>query len=168
MQLVKPEMFDRGLPGDLDQIEPTGMQPLTVPMRPSVSFGIVSHPLLEAVAPLIDALGCEIVSSDDAVDGDVALEWEGSIVAIVRLPDLNGALGRQVALVEAELGGSLSSLSFDGKHRAVRLLEERGAFTVRKGVEQVADTLGVSRFTIYNYLNATRTEDGGSAVAEEA
>lgn len=62
----------------------------------------------------------------------------GEVVAAVRLPDLRGALGRQIAVVEAEFGASLSELFFEDKRRAVQLLEQRGAFTVRKGVEQVA------------------------------
>lgn len=125
----------------------------------------VTHPLLAAIAPLIEATGCEVVSDDEAVEGDLPLEWDGAVVARVRLPDLNGALERQVAVVEAEFGSSLSSLSYEDKHKAVRLLEERGAFTVRKGVEQVADALGVSRFTIYNYLNASRAK--GDATDDE-
>ena len=36
----------------------------------------------------------------------------------------------------------------------MRLLDGRGAFQLRKAVEDVADALGVSRFTVYNYLNA--------------
>ena len=40
--------------------------------------------------------------------------------------------------------------------RAVRLLEERGAFAFRKSAELVAEALGVSRFTVYNYLNRGR------------
>ena len=36
----------------------------------------------------------------------------------------------------------------------MHLLDERGAFQLRKSVEEVADALGVSRFTVYNYLNA--------------
>ena len=43
---------------------------------------------------------------------------------------------------------------WEDKQRAVRLLDERGAFTLRKAVEDVADALGVSRFTVYNYLNS--------------
>ena len=39
---------------------------------------------------------------------------------------------------------------------AVRLLEEAGAFSYRKSVETVATALGVSRFTVYNYLNRDR------------
>lgn len=41
----------------------------------------------------------------------------------------------------------------------MRILEARGAFSVRHGVETVAGALGVSRFTVYNYLN----RDAGSA-----
>jgi uncharacterized protein YqgV (UPF0045/DUF77 family) len=64
-----------------------------------------------------------------------------------------GSLERVIAEVEAELGGPLSSLSRVGKQRAVRLLEERGAFEMRKSVPAVAEALGVTRFTVYNYLN---------------
>ena len=42
------------------------------------------------------------------------------------------------------------------KQRAVRLLEERGAFSYRKSAEVVAEALGVTRFTVYNYLNRIR------------
>ena len=133
-----------------------------------LASAIVHDPFLQAVAPLIEAIGAEFVDDGEAVDGDVALRWDGRVVAHVRLPDMNGALARQVSLVEAELGAPLSDLSLEEKHRAVRMLDDRGAFTVRKGVEQVADALGVSRFTIYNYLNAARAADPGSTDLEEA
>ncbi len=59
-----------------------------------------------------------------------------------------------VEAVETELGGRLPDLSREEKQRAVRMLDERGAFTLRRAVEQVADAMGVSRITVYNYLNA--------------
>ena len=34
------------------------------------------------------------------------------------------------------------------------MLDQRGAFTLRRAVEDVADALAVSRITVYNYLNA--------------
>jgi predicted transcriptional regulator YheO len=34
------------------------------------------------------------------------------------------------------------------------MLDQRGAFTLRRAVEDVADATGVSRITVYNYLNA--------------
>lgn len=70
------------------------------------------------------------------------------------LPPLRGALERLIGFVERELGCRLSELDRDGKQRAVRLLDEAGAFTLRRSVEDVADALGVSRITVYNYLNA--------------
>lgn len=65
-------------------------------------------------------------------------------------------LGGLLAQVAAELGGDLSSLPRAEKQRAVRLLEERGAFDYRKSPEIVAEALGVTRFTVYNYLNRER------------
>ena len=62
-------------------------------------------------------------------------------------------LERLIADVEAELGGPLNDVSRADKQRAVRLLEERGAFEMRRSVPAVAEALGVTRFTVYNYLN---------------
>ncbi|WP_033294796.1 helix-turn-helix domain-containing protein [Amycolatopsis jejuensis] len=67
--------------------------------------------------------------------------------------ELNSALTRLIADVERELGAKLVDLDRPGKQRAVRLLRERGAFNLRKSVSAVAEELGVTRFTVYNYLN---------------
>ena len=113
------------------------------------------HPLLDAVGPLAAATGGEIVDVEDLEPGDIPLAWEGRVVGGVRFHgELHGALDRLIQMVERELGASLADLSREDKQRAVRLLDERGAFTLRKSVEDVADAMGVSRFTVYNYLNA--------------
>jgi uncharacterized protein YqgV (UPF0045/DUF77 family) len=67
--------------------------------------------------------------------------------------ELNSALDRLISEVERELGGKLADLDRAGKQRAVRIFKERGAFTLRKSVATVAEALGVTRFTVYNYLN---------------
>jgi predicted transcriptional regulator YheO len=67
---------------------------------------------------------------------------------------LHGALDRLIEGVEREFGTRLPQLSREEKQRAIRLLDERGAFTLRRAVEDVADAMGVSRITVYNYLNA--------------
>jgi len=72
----------------------------------------------------------------------------------VAVTSVHGALDRLIDGVERELGGPLPSLSRDDKQRAVRMLDERGAFILRRAVEDVADAMGVSRITVYNYLNA--------------
>ena len=118
------------------------------------------HPLVRAVAPLVERVHGELVPPEEMSAGDVALEWDGQTVAAVRLPEGFGSVGDLTRLLEnlsAELGGPLSTLSRADKQRAVRLLEERGAFAYRKSAEIIAEALGVTRFTVYNYLNRTRT-----------
>lgn len=112
------------------------------------------HPLVRAVKPVVDAVGATLVPASDREPSDVPLVWDGDVVAAVRMPPLHGALDRLIDGVEAELGGPLPSLSREDKQRAVRLLDERGAFILRRAVEDVADAMGVSRITVYNYLNA--------------
>jgi hypothetical protein len=113
----------------------------------------VAHPLVEAVQPLLDAVGAELVDPAVMGDGDVPLAWQGEVVAGVRLGSAGRDVGWYVGSVERELGGPLGELDREDKQRAVKLLDERGAFRLRKSVEQVAEVLGVSRFTVYNYLN---------------
>jgi len=112
------------------------------------------HPLLDTVQPLLNALGATVVAVNDITKADVPLVWEGKVVAGVRLPALHGAMDRLIHSVEQELGGRLALLSRAEKQRAIRLLDERGAFILRRAVEDVADAMGVSRITVYNYLNS--------------
>jgi hypothetical protein len=112
------------------------------------------HPLVLSVKPVIEALGGSLVAAEDRQAGDLPLRWEGSVIAAVRVPPLHGALDRLIESVEREFGSALPSLSREDKQQAIRLLDERGAFTVRRAVEDVADAMGVSRITVYNYLNA--------------
>lgn len=116
------------------------------------------HPLLEAVRPLVEAMGAEIIDPN-GTDGDcIPLEWDGELVAAVRVLTLHDALDHLVTQVEGELGGRLAELGRVQKQVAVRLLDERGAFRLRKSINEVADLMGVSRITIYNYLNSIRGE----------
>lgn len=112
------------------------------------------HPLVRAVKPIVDAVGATLVPADQQEPSDVPLVWDGVTVAAVRMPPLHGALDRLIDTVESELGGPLPSLTREDKQKAVRLLDERGAFILRRAVEDVADAMGVSRITVYNYLNA--------------
>ncbi|TDC91183.1 transcriptional regulator [Saccharopolyspora aridisoli] len=113
------------------------------------------HPLANAIAPLLEHIGATAVPVDQREPGDIVLNWEGSPAVAVRVPgqELTSALDRLIREVETELGARLPDLPRPEKQKAVRLLEERGAFSMRKSVETVAKALGVSRFTVYNYLN---------------
>ncbi len=114
------------------------------------------HPLLEALRPVADVVGGEIVSVDEMANGDVPLVWKGETIAGFRIAPMQTALDRLVSSVEHELGSELANLDRVQKQVAVRLLDEKGAFLLRKSIEDVADLMGVSRITVYNYLNTIR------------
>lgn len=112
------------------------------------------HPFLVGLEPLIAEFGGELVDATDIADGDVPLHWEGQLVGAYRPTGLQGALGRLINLVEREMGAPIASLDRSAKQEVVRRLDELGAFNLRKAVEDIADHLEVSRFTVYNYLNS--------------
>ncbi|WP_433545076.1 helix-turn-helix domain-containing protein [Streptomyces sp. CA-294286] len=118
------------------------------------------HPLVTAVKPLVDAMGAELLEPGRAGRDDVVLAWEGEDVVAVRLPQLSDSLDHILAALERGHGMPLSELDRKTKQSVVRTLEARGAFSVRHGVETVAGALGVSRFTVYNYLNRENTAKG--------
>lgn len=116
----------------------------------------VDHPVFQAIEPLLILVGGEVVGPDELDSGDVPICWQNTVVGGVRLGSLTDALDRMVAHVEAELGGDLPSLSRTDKQTAVRMLDDQGAFLLRKSIDDVAERMGVSRITIYNYLTLSR------------
>ena len=114
-----------------------------------------ANPFAIALKPLTDAIGASLVAVTDIEDGDITLEWQGKPAVAVRLVDIV-SLQRLVAGVEEQLGSPLATLNREDKQRAVRLLDERGAFQLRKSIEDVGHVMGVSRITIYNYLSAVK------------
>lgn len=112
------------------------------------------HPAIDMLKPLLDALGCTLVPVSESEGSDVPLVFEGRTLGAVRLPALHGALDRLIDGVEREIGRSLTDMNREQKQLAIRILDERGAFTLRRSVEDLADAMGVSRITVYNYLNA--------------
>ncbi|MCG0283866.1 helix-turn-helix domain-containing protein [Streptomyces sp. PSAA01] len=117
------------------------------------------HPFAAAVRPLVDAMGGEMIAPDRARGDDVVLSWEGRPVVAVRLPHISDSLDHILADLQRRHGVPLSALDRKTKQSVVRQLEQRGAFSVRHGVETVAGALGVSRFTVYNYLNREKSGD---------
>ncbi|MEU3145844.1 MULTISPECIES: helix-turn-helix domain-containing protein [unclassified Streptomyces] len=115
--------------------------------------GVADEPFVAAVKPLVDAMGGRLLPPDEAGPDDVVLAWEGADAVAVRLPQLADSLDHLLAALERRHGRPLADLDRRTKQEIVRSLEARGAFAVRHGVETVAGALGVSRFTVYNYLN---------------
>jgi predicted transcriptional regulator YheO len=55
-------------------------------------------------------------------------------------------------------GKSSSEFSRDDKIAVISYLDARGAFLIRYSMEKVASLLGISKFSIYNYLNDMRAD----------
>lgn len=109
---------------------------------------------LAALRLAVEPLGASVVPLRSSRTGDHPVLWRGKTVAYVRQNDLHGALERAVASVEREIGSSLTDMDRAEKQGAVRRLDERGAFLLRGSVEDVAEWMGVSKVTLYSYLNA--------------
>ena len=69
---------------------------------------------------------------------------------------MDRAIDDLIQLAEAQIRLPIGQMSRAQKQQVVRFLDERGAFNLKKSVETVADALGVSRFTVYNYLDSSR------------
>jgi uncharacterized protein YqgV (UPF0045/DUF77 family) len=67
---------------------------------------------------------------------------------------LHDALRSMIRAAERDIGTRVDDWTRADKQRVVRLLEEQGAFLLRGAVDDMARIMGVSRITIYNYLNA--------------
>jgi uncharacterized protein YqgV (UPF0045/DUF77 family) len=148
--LVEP--FVEGSPGPhvtaaVTAVERHGLVPVVGPFGTTVEgpADVLADALRDVVAAAMAAGASRV---------QVQVVPEGASTAAVRLDTLHDALGRLIHGVEHELGARLDALPREGKQAAVRLLNERGAFLLRRGVEDVAEAMGVSRITIYNYLNA--------------
>lgn len=56
----------------------------------------------------------------------------------------------------ASTGHTVETLGKEDKVAVVRYLDSKGAFLIKKSAERVAEFLGISRFTVYNYLNESQ------------
>ncbi len=58
----------------------------------------------------------------------------------------------------AEIGVSSTAMTVDEKLSCVAALEKKGVFLIKGAVDFVASTLGISKYTLYSYLQRIRSE----------
>lgn len=56
----------------------------------------------------------------------------------------------------AKVGKPIESLTKEEKVSIVQALDQKGFFLIKKSAEKLADFLGLSRYSIYNYLNESK------------
>jgi hypothetical protein len=122
-------------------------------------FGTVSgDDPARSVIPLARSSGALVLEREpDGVDNARSASSSDPRAVVGRsFTRVDQALTELIAECESEIGRPLEEMSRAEKRQVVRFLDERGAFALRKSVETVADALGVSRFTVYNYLESSR------------
>ncbi|MBF6333391.1 helix-turn-helix transcriptional regulator [Nocardia transvalensis] len=66
---------------------------------------------------------------------------------------------RMIAEAVADTGVPVELMKKQHKIQVVARLREQGVFAVKDAIETVAEAIGVTRFTIYNYLNELEGEE---------
>lgn len=118
-----------------------------------VEMGPFASTATGASEALTEALGPMVAAATAAGATHVHLQVTAAQSAL-RPRRLQEALAEMVQAIEREFGVVIDDWDRQQKQAAVRLLSERGAFLLRRSVEDVAEAMGVSRITIYNYLAA--------------
>ncbi len=149
------EPFTEGQPGKhvraaIDAVESRGL---------SVDIGAFGTITVGSPAAVAEAVGDLVRAALENGAARVSLQavTAGAEPAL-HVGDLRDALDHMIEQVETDTGTRLAAMTREEKQTAIRVLDEQGAFQLRKAIEAVADAMGVSRITIYNYLNAIREE----------
>jgi uncharacterized protein YqgV (UPF0045/DUF77 family) len=154
--LVEP--FVEGSPGNhVDAaVSAFAKRNLTVELGP---FSSVSEGSLESIG---EAVGAMVIDSMRAGATNISVQVAADADRLGSVT-LHDALGGMMRAAERELGSEPSEWNREDKQRVVRMLDERGAFLLRGAVDDIATAVGVSRITIYNYLNAINSGDVASS-----
>jgi len=122
--------------------------------RPAKSTSIgIKNSAGEYIAALCPNLDVSVLSPVTlALSNLVATDTEHREQPLETLRDRNAReLRRAVEGLAAERGGTPRSLGREGKKALVRQLHSDGYFDSRDAAQTIADLLGVSRATVYNY-----------------
>ena len=67
---------------------------------------------------------------------------------------LNDLIGQSVKLVNKSVG----EMTRDDKIKAIKFLQDSGAFLIKKSGDKVSKFFGISKFTLYNYIDVKDTK----------
>ncbi|WP_449433629.1 helix-turn-helix transcriptional regulator [Pseudomonas putida] len=147
-----------------------GSEPVVLPDYPTTLKG---RTLRSATAIFCDSTGHPFASlcvNTDVTDLDAAMSFLQQLQPLGAMPTV--APSSEPADMELLMSEIIhDSLRRSGQGRmnkhakveAVRVMQERGLFIVKGGVEKAAKALGVTRYTVYNYLEQLRGESASAA-----
>lgn len=107
-----------------------------------ISFWLKTHSLVSEVVATTDL---EEEKSQDSPDCRETFARDIEELMRVMVDEAVQSVGMPIPLAQKE-----------DKMKVVRMLDENGVFLVKGSVDYVAHILGISRYTVYNYLDETR------------
>ncbi len=145
--LVEP--FAEGAPGDhvkaaVDAFDSRGL---------SVEFGPFASVAAGDPDVIAEAVADMIRNSMAAGATSIRIHI-GADAKTLAVGPLHDALASMIRAAERDIGTKSEEWTRAEKQQVVRMLDEQGAFLLRGAVDDMARIMGVSRITIYNYLNA--------------
>lgn len=69
---------------------------------------------------------------------------------------LNDLIGQSVRMVNKPV----SEMTREDKIKAIKFLQDSGAFLIKKSGDKVSKFFGISKFTLYNYIDVKETKTG--------
>ncbi|MDL2218896.1 helix-turn-helix transcriptional regulator [Ruminococcaceae bacterium OttesenSCG-928-O06] len=97
----------------------------------------------------------DLIMAQRAIDSTVSVEKpqdEASIGAITT--NVSDLLDILIEEADAFIGKPVAMMNKEDKTRAIQYLSERGAFLVKKAGDKVSKHYGISKYTLYNYMDA--------------
>jgi len=106
----------------------------------------------------------------DLTIAEAAHAWLGRLLqgaaaapAPTESPDMDALMHEIIGDAVRRLGKPVALMNKEEKVQAVQAMMQRGLFIVKGGVGRAAASLGVTRFTVYNYLELLRRRSDGAA-----
>ena len=76
-----------------------------------------------------------------------------------KIVNVNDLLDDLIAQSVALVGKPVALMNKEDKVRAIQFLNENGAFLVTKSGDKIAKYFGISKYTLYSYIDAKKQED---------
>ena len=76
-----------------------------------------------------------------------------------RIINVNNVLDELIDQSVALVGKPVALMNKDDKIRAIQFLNENGAFLVTKSGDKVAKYFGISKYTLYSYIDANKQQE---------
>lgn len=101
------------------------------------------------------------VGADDDPEhhGDLLSTQDKEQTEPERIINVNHVLDELIEQSVALVGKPVALMNKDDKVRAIRFLNESGAFLVTKSGDKVAKYFGISKYTLYSYIDANKDGD---------